>query len=82
MSKILVLVDSVKDAYALAEGTPEIRSVNFGGIRAKTGSRPVSKAISLTDDDLTYIRLLLKKAIELEARQVPTDTKTAMEDLI
>src|ERR1700722_4899155 len=47
---LLVLVDSVKDAHALAEGVPEIRSINFGGIRVKPGAKPVTKAMTLSNE--------------------------------
>ena len=79
---LLVLVDSVKDAHALATGIPEIRSINFGGIRAKAGTKQISKAIALTEDDILLIRELLQKGIELEVRQVPTDKKQAIDTLI
>jgi mannose/fructose/N-acetylgalactosamine-specific phosphotransferase system component IIB len=79
---ILLLVDGVKDAHALAEGIPEIRSINFGGIRVKPGAKPVTKSIALTDNDVFLIRELLQKGIELEARQVPTDKKQPIENLI
>ena len=79
---ILLVTESVKDAFTLAEGIPEIRSINFGGIRGKQGSRLVSKALSLTEEDITLIRELQNKGIELEVRQVPTDSKTSMDSLI
>jgi fructoselysine/glucoselysine PTS system EIIB component len=79
---LLVLVDSVRDAHALAEGVAEIRSINFGGIRVKPGAKAVSKALALTDDDIILIRELLQKGIELEARQVPTDKKQPIDHLI
>lgn len=79
---ILVLIDSVKDAHALAGGVKAIRSINLGGIRAKTGAKPVSKAIALTDNDILLIRELLEKGIELEVRQVPTDKKIGIENLL
>jgi mannose/fructose/N-acetylgalactosamine-specific phosphotransferase system component IIB len=79
---LLVLVDSVKDAHALAAGVPEIRSINFGGIRAKAGAKQVTKAISLTENDILLIRGLLEKGIELEVRQVPTDKKQTIDQLI
>jgi fructoselysine/glucoselysine PTS system EIIB component len=79
---LLVLVDSVKDAHALASGVPEIRSINFGGIRAKAGAKQISKAIALTENDIQLIRELLEKGIELEVRQVPTDKKQAIDHLI
>jgi mannose/fructose/N-acetylgalactosamine-specific phosphotransferase system component IIB len=80
--KILLIIDSVKDAYAISNETPDIQSINFGGIRGKEGSRPISKAISLTDADIALVRELLKKGVELEVRQVPTDKKQLVENLI
>jgi mannose/fructose/N-acetylgalactosamine-specific phosphotransferase system component IIB len=79
---MLVLVDCVKDAHALAEGLPELRSINFGGIRVKPGAKAVTKAIALTENDLVLIRELLQKGIELEARQVPTDKKQSIDQFI
>jgi mannose/fructose/N-acetylgalactosamine-specific phosphotransferase system component IIB len=79
---ILLIVESVKDAHTLVSGIPEISSVNFGGIRSKAGSRLVSKAVALTEEDITLIRDLLARGIELEARQVPTDTRLSVESLI
>ncbi|SDP59866.1 PTS system, mannose-specific IIB component/PTS system, fructoselysine and glucoselysine-specific IIB component [Mucilaginibacter sp. OK268] len=80
--KILVLVNSVKDATTLAAGVSEIKSINFGGIRTKEGARSIAKALAVTDDDIIVIRDLLAKGIELEVRQVPTDNKTLIETLI
>ncbi|MDB4921755.1 PTS sugar transporter subunit IIB [Mucilaginibacter sp.] len=80
--KILLIIDSVKDAYALVNEVSEIKSVNFGGIRLKDGARLISKAVSINDDDITLIKELLDKGIELELRQVPTDTKQMVGSLI
>jgi PTS system mannose-specific IIB component/fructoselysine and glucoselysine-specific PTS system IIB component len=80
--QLLVLVDSVKDAHALALGVEEIKSINFGGIRAKAGAKSVSKALALTDEDIVLIRELLARGLELEARQVPTDKKQPIENLL
>lgn len=79
---LLVLTESVRDAHALTEGIADIRSINFGGIRAKQGARSISKAIALTDDDILLIRKLLDRGIELEVRQVPTDKKVALANLL
>jgi mannose/fructose/N-acetylgalactosamine-specific phosphotransferase system component IIB len=81
-ANILLIIESVKDAYTLCAELAEIRSINFGGIRAKAGAKPISKAISLTDADIDLARELLQKGIELEIRQVPTDKKQLVENLI
>jgi fructoselysine and glucoselysine-specific PTS system IIB component len=80
--KVLLLVNSVKDAYAMAIGVGEIKSVNFGGLRTKEGAKLISKAVAVNEDDITIIRELLAKGIELEIRQVPTDSRQMVEDLI
>lgn len=80
--KILVLVNSVKDAAALANEVSEIQSVNFGGIRTKEGTRSIAKAIAVTEDDITIIKEMLAKGLELEVRQVPTDKKIMIDTLI
>lgn len=80
--KMLVLVDSVSDAFALAEAIAEIRSVNFGGLRTRDGAKAISKSIFLTDEDIALSRKLLERGLELEIRQVPTDTKQMLEPLI
>ncbi|WP_183556977.1 PTS system mannose/fructose/N-acetylgalactosamine-transporter subunit IIB [Mucilaginibacter sp. SP1R1] len=80
--KILILVNSVKDAAALATEVSEIQSINFGGIRTKEGARSIAKAIALTDDDVAVIKTMLAKGLELEVRQVPTDKKVMIETLI
>jgi mannose/fructose/N-acetylgalactosamine-specific phosphotransferase system component IIB len=80
--KVLLLVNSVKDAYAMANEVAEIRSVNFGGLRTKEGAKLISKAIAVNEDDITIIREMLSKGIELEIRQVPTDSRQLVEGLI
>jgi fructoselysine and glucoselysine-specific PTS system IIB component len=80
--KVLLLINSIQDAFILSESIPEITSINFGGIRGKDGSRLISKAIAITDDDVAVINKLLDKNIELEIRQVPTENKQLVQNLI
>jgi fructoselysine and glucoselysine-specific PTS system IIB component len=80
--KILLIIDSVKDAAAMAAEVPEIRSINIGGIRLKDGAKLISKAVGVNEEDITMIRALLNKGVEMEIRQVPTDSKQLVESLI
>jgi PTS system mannose-specific IIB component/fructoselysine and glucoselysine-specific PTS system IIB component len=81
-AKVLILINSVKDAAALAAEVSEITTVNFGGLRSKEGSKLISKAIAVNDDDITIIREMLSNGLELEVRQVPTDNKQLVASLI
>ncbi len=80
--KILLIVNSVKDAAIMANTVAEIKSINFGGIRTKEGSKPISKAIALTDEDIAIVKEMLADGLELEVRQVPIDKKVLIETLI
>jgi fructoselysine/glucoselysine PTS system EIIB component len=80
--KVLLIINSVQDAFAMAADVPEIKSINFGGLRSKEGARLISKAIAITDEDLAIIKELISKNIELEVRQVPTDSKQLVNNLI
>ena len=66
----------------MANEVPEIKSINFGGIRMINGTRLISKAVAVSDEDITLIKELLDKGIELELRQVPTEKKQLVESLI
>ena len=79
---MLVIINNVNDAHALTTAVPEITSVNFGGLRTKEGSRLITKAIAITDADVPVIKQMISSGIELEIRQVPTDSKTLVASLI
>jgi fructoselysine/glucoselysine PTS system EIIB component len=80
--KVLILINSVHDAFTLASGVEEIKTINFGGIRTKDGAKLISKAVAITDEDVVLIKELLHRGIELEIRQVPTDEKQKVSTLI
>ena len=80
--KILLLINSVKDAAVMANDVPEIKSINIGGIRMKEGARLISKAVAVNDEDIPLLREMLNNGIELEIRQVPTDSKQLVGNLI
>jgi len=80
--KILLIINSVKDAAVIAAGVPEIRSINVGGLRLKDGAKLISKAVGVNEEDINLLRDLLSKGVEIEIRQVPTDNKQLIESLI
>jgi fructoselysine and glucoselysine-specific PTS system IIB component len=80
--KILLLINSVKDAAVMANDVPEIKSINIGGIRLKEGAKLISKAVAVNEEDILLLREMLKEGIELEIRQVPTDSKQMVAALI
>lgn len=73
--RLFIVVESVEDAWRLAREIPEIKSINLGGIKAKEGSRNISKAVNLLPDEIARLNELVGQGIEIEIRQVPNDRK-------
>jgi fructoselysine and glucoselysine-specific PTS system IIB component len=73
--RLFIVVESVADAWRLATAVPEIASINLGGIKAKEGSRNISKAINVLPDEIALLEELVQAGKEIEIRQVPGDRK-------
>ncbi|HHP2141533.1 TPA: PTS sugar transporter subunit IIB, partial [Klebsiella pneumoniae] len=63
------------DAWRIASAIDEIKSINLGGIKAKEGSKNISKAINLLTTEIEQLQQLVGKGVEVEIRQVPNDRK-------
>jgi fructoselysine/glucoselysine PTS system EIIB component len=74
--KLFIVTGSVADAKRICDAIPEIKSVNLGGIKKREGTRQVSQAIFLLPEEEDMLHELAGRGIELEIRQVPTETKT------
>ena len=63
------------DAWRLASAVPQIVSINLGGIKAREGSRNISKAINVLPEEIALLQELTQAGTEIEIRQVPGDRK-------
>lgn len=79
--KLFIVVESVKDAYALASTYSNIKHINLGGTKPAEGTEQVSKAINLTVEDKKRLDSLIDKGCEIEIRQVPNDKKILYKDV-
>lgn len=72
---LFIVVESVNDAWRIASAVEEIKSINLGGIKAKEGSKNISKAINLLPEEIEQLQQLVGKGVEVEIRQIPNDRK-------
>ena len=70
-----IVVESVNDAWRITSAVEGIKSINLGGIKAKEGSKNISKAINLLPEEIEQLQQLVGKGVEVEIRQVPNDRK-------
>ncbi|MDU2937684.1 MAG: PTS sugar transporter subunit IIB [Enterobacteriaceae bacterium] len=73
--QLFIVVESVDDAWRILREVPEIKSINLGGIKAKEGSKNISKAINLLPDEIEKLQALVQSGVEVEIRLVPNDRK-------
>lgn len=74
--KLFIIVESIEDAYRLAQGYNKIHSVNLGGCKPKEDAvKTIHKAIPVTARDEELLKKMVQNGIEVEIRQVPGDQK-------
>jgi fructoselysine and glucoselysine-specific PTS system IIB component len=73
--KLLIVTESIRDAALIARGVPKIKEINLGGIRTGNDWKMISKAVSVSEEDIKLIRELDALGIEVEVRQVPAESK-------
>ncbi|WP_231473016.1 PTS system mannose/fructose/N-acetylgalactosamine-transporter subunit IIB [Heyndrickxia ginsengihumi] len=80
--KIMLLFASPKDVLEVVEAGVDLKAVNIGGMRFCEGKKMVTNFISMNNEDVQSFVKLADLGIELEIRQVPTDRKTDLIQLI
>ncbi|MEK4652396.1 PTS mannose/fructose/sorbose transporter subunit IIB [Niallia circulans] len=80
--KLFIVVESIADAAKLSEAIPEIKQINLGGIKAKEGSRNVSKAINVLPEEEQLLKEMLTRNVEIEIRQIPNDKKILAKNVL
>ena len=72
---MLVVVESIADAYRLIIETGKFPSLNLGGTKSGEGKKAISKTVNITKEEKELLDDLIEKGIEVEIRQVPGDSK-------
>lgn len=80
--KLFIVVESIADAYKLAEAYPEIKRINLGGIKAKEGSRSIGKSVNIVPEEEELLKQLVEKGIEIDIQQVPSEKKVKVTEVL
>ena len=80
--RLLIVVESIKDAKKLIDRYPAIHSLNLGGTKSSANTRQISKAMFITDQDAKDIQELISRGIEVEIRMLPQDKKIPAKDVV
>lgn len=73
--RLMIVVESITDAKRLIDGCPQIKQLNLGGTKATSETRNISKAMNVTEQEITLLKELMAQGVEVEIRMVPNDKK-------
>ncbi|EAD7212729.1 PTS mannose/fructose/sorbose transporter subunit IIB [Listeria monocytogenes] len=77
---MLIVVESVEDAYKLIHGTNgKIPMLNLGGTKQREGTANFSKAVNLTPEEVAKLKELQKEKVDVFMQQVPNEKKVTFE---
>lgn len=76
---IIQKIDTLKTLSALGFHFPE---VNMGNVPNRPGTRSYRRTVSLTDEEVTTIKDLMKAGTHFTAQMVPSDSKVDFDEII
>ena len=79
---LMILLESIEDAYRLCKKTDRIKQINLGGIKAADDKKQISMAVFVSDRDCELLREMNAAGIELEVRMLPDETGQNVMNLI
>lgn len=80
--RLFIIVQNIADAKKIIDNCDRIRSLNIGGVTKRDGTTRLMHAVYCTDEEIQMIRDLLDRGIEVELRQVSSDTKIPAQKVI
>lgn len=72
--RIMIIVESVREAYSLLKEGLDIEEVNIGGLGYKEGTREIAPYIYLSPDDIESVVHLFNLGIKVIGKQLPNSS--------
>lgn len=80
--RLMIILESIRDADRLTRGVEKIRHVNLGGVKSEPGKKQISMAISVSEEECEILRQMDARGITVEIKMVPEDKSQNAMDLI
>lgn len=79
---MMILCESVDDAYELIKRVPSIKELNLGGTKNADDRKQISKSVHLSESDIAKVKELNDSGVECFLQMVPDDSKVNVVGLI
>lgn len=80
--KLCIILQTVDDAYRLCKKTDVIKEINFGLSQKKEGSKAVSKAVYVNEEEKQKLIEMMQKGVHIYLQQGPRDSLKSLEDIL
>ncbi|MDI6757202.1 MAG: PTS sugar transporter subunit IIB [Endomicrobiia bacterium] len=81
-SAVLLIMPSLSEAMALVGAGVKIKSLNVGGLHARSGKKFYTPTLSLDDKDIDVARRLEAAGVELETRVLPLAEREGLFEVV
>nr|WP_072514934.1 PTS sugar transporter subunit IIB [Ndongobacter massiliensis] len=79
--KLIILFKTVEDAYSAINQGMELQFIQIGGLGSDNTKRKISNEIFLSENEMSKLKLLHSKGVEISFQVTPKDTKLNFEDV-
>lgn len=79
---LLVICESVDDAFRLASGTPSINEIDLGGAKMEDGRRRIAPAFCVDEKEERQLREMVARGVHIYIQQVPGDSPEDVMNLL
>ena len=73
--KLIIVVQTIKEAKQLEDGCPSITSINLGNTKESKTTTQVSKQVFLEEEEKAILKELMERGVECEIRALVDDNK-------
>ncbi|MBU5363300.1 PTS sugar transporter subunit IIB [Enterococcus raffinosus] len=80
--KMIIVVQTIKEAKQLIEGCSEVQSINLGNTKETGETKQISRQVFVTKEEEAILRELIDRGIEIEIRPLVDDKKIYVKDVL
>lgn len=79
---LMVICETIDDAYRLARATSKITEIDAGGVKSEEGKRRISRAVCVSERECAQLRELESAGVRCYVQQVPSEKPVNVSELI
>ncbi|WP_282925667.1 PTS sugar transporter subunit IIB [Helcococcus kunzii] len=80
--RLIIITETIKDAKKLIDSVDNIKELNLGGAKKTQNSKQIGKSFYIDKEDEVILEELINKGIEIDIRQLASESKKLVKNLL